>query len=115
MRVGEFRRTARGRAVYDAAPEDAKRFYSRCVGNANPLDPRQVYDLYRTILKDYVQSSAEKAAEIRKYYGAEDWKNYGILVHALKSTSRMIGASPAGIVTLRGFRKSVSASPVRML
>ena len=25
-------------------------------------------------------------------YGAENWKEYGILVHALKSTSRMIGA-----------------------
>lgn len=49
LRVGEFRRTARGRAVYDAAPEDAKRFYSRCVGNATLLDPRQVYDLYRTM------------------------------------------------------------------
>ena len=29
---------------------------------------------------------------MQEYYDAKDWKHYGILVHALKSTSRMIGA-----------------------
>ena len=32
-------------------------------------------------------------ADLRKYYEAGDWKNYGIQVHTLKSTSRTIGAS----------------------
>ena len=49
VRVAEFRRTPPGRAVHDAAPRDAKHFYLRCVGNANPLDPRPIYDLYRTM------------------------------------------------------------------
>ena len=31
-------------------------------------------------------------ADLRKYYEAGDWKNYGIQVHTLKSTSRTIGA-----------------------
>ncbi|MBQ7704346.1 MAG: response regulator [Selenomonadaceae bacterium] len=34
----------------------------------------------------------DKTPEIEKFYAAEDWKNYRILVHALKSTSLVIGA-----------------------
>lgn len=49
VRVAEFRRPPPSRAVYDAAPGATKRFYRRCVGNANPLDPRPIYDLYRTM------------------------------------------------------------------
>ena len=33
-----------------------------------------------------------KTEEVNKSYDAEDWKNYRILVHALKSTSLVIGA-----------------------
>ena len=36
--------------------------------------------------------NGNKIAEINKCYAAEDWKNYRILVHALKSTSLVIGA-----------------------
>ena len=36
--------------------------------------------------------NSDKTAEIKKFYAAEDWKNYRILVHALKSTSQVIGA-----------------------
>ncbi len=36
--------------------------------------------------------NGNKIAEINKTYAAEDWKNYRILVHALKSTSLVIGA-----------------------
>ena len=31
-------------------------------------------------------------ADLRKYFEAGDWKNYGIQVHTLKGTSRTIGA-----------------------
>ena len=31
-------------------------------------------------------------SQIREKYKEEDWKNYTIMVHALKSTARMIGA-----------------------
>ncbi|WP_294428313.1 ATP-binding protein [uncultured Treponema sp.] len=34
----------------------------------------------------------EKANELQKFYEEGDWKNYCIKVHALKSTSRLIGA-----------------------
>ena len=49
--------------------------------------------LYRSLLIEYANGSAEKAQEIRRYYEQKDWKNYRIQVHSLKSTSRMIGAS----------------------
>ena len=50
-------------------------------------------DLYKSILLDYAQSSDEKMKNIINYFASEDWKNYGICVHALKSTSKTIGAS----------------------
>ena len=48
--------------------------------------------LYRTILEEYLQGAEAHMANLRKYYEAGDWKNYGIQVHTLKSTSRTIGA-----------------------
>ena len=36
--------------------------------------------------------NGDKTEEVKKSYDAEDWKNYRILVHALKSTSLVIGA-----------------------
>ncbi|MCR4807694.1 MAG: response regulator [Lachnospiraceae bacterium] len=50
-------------------------------------------DLYNTLLKQYVKEAPDKQSKIREYYKAKDFKNYEILVHALKSTSRMIGAT----------------------
>ena len=58
-------------------------------------------ELYRAILLDYAQSSAEKIKNISDYYAAEDWKNYAICVHALKSTSKTIGASELSDRALR--------------
>ncbi len=48
--------------------------------------------LYETLLAEYTRSAGEKTEAMQANYGAENWKEYGILVHALKSTSRMIGA-----------------------
>ena len=40
----------------------------------------------------FAESAKEKAAEIERYFEAEDWENYTIKVHALKSSARLIGA-----------------------
>ena len=50
--------------------------------------------LYESLLEEYARSAGEKSRSMEKYYEVQDWKEYGILVHALKSTSRMIGAEP---------------------
>ena len=38
------------------------------------------------------EQAHEKALELQQFFEDEDWNNYGIKVHALKSTSRLIGA-----------------------
>lgn len=45
---------------------------------------------YREMLGSYL--SNDKHADICRFYEAEDWEQYRILVHALKSTSLSIGA-----------------------
>ena len=48
-------------------------------------------DFYKSLLMQYAAESAGKIASMKKYYTVRDWHNYEILVHALKSTSKMIG------------------------
>ena len=47
---------------------------------------------YRTILEEYVSGASEKRSDLDKYFEQKNWKDYSILVHSLKSTSKMIGA-----------------------
>ena len=47
---------------------------------------------YKNALKVFAESIESGAAEIEKYFDGGDWKNYTTKVHALKSTSRIIGA-----------------------
>ncbi|MBR5896535.1 MAG: response regulator, partial [Lachnospiraceae bacterium] len=49
-------------------------------------------EFYETLLSEYVSESNEKANLIKETYDSKDWNNYGIHVHSLKSTSKMIGA-----------------------
>lgn len=47
-------------------------------------------EFYRDMIRCYLENSSYE--DIRKSYEEEDWENYRILVHALKSTSLSIGA-----------------------
>ena len=49
-------------------------------------------EFYRTLLNEYAVSYQEKSEKIKETFFKEDWKEYGVYVHALKSTSKMIGA-----------------------
>ena len=49
-------------------------------------------ELLASTIKQYHSSIDQKALELQQFFEAEDWENYGIKVHALKSTSRLIGA-----------------------
>lgn len=51
-------------------------------------------ELYRSILQEYVRKDAENYAPIEKLYQKQDWKNYIIAVHAIKSSMKTIGAMP---------------------
>ncbi len=58
-------------------------------------------DFYRSLLREYAQGAEEKLPELRRYYAAGDWENYAVLVHALKSTSKMLGASELSSLAAR--------------
>ena len=50
-------------------------------------------EAYLDTLKVFVESIIPAAELIENYYKSEDWKNYTIKVHALKSTAKLIGAA----------------------
>lgn len=53
-------------------------------------------EAYLPLLKIFYESLAEKAAELENLYAQQDWKDYTIKVHALKSSARIIGAAAFG-------------------
>ena len=50
-------------------------------------------ELYREILQSFLDDEINKSGDQQKFFMARDWKNYEILVHALKNTAKMIGAA----------------------
>ncbi len=48
--------------------------------------------LYDEVLSDYVSTYKERSAELDKYFGEKNWEDYRVLIHALKSGSRTVGA-----------------------
>ena len=49
--------------------------------------------LYRSLLSEFVSGTDEKLLHLERCYESGAWKDYAILVHALKSVSATIGAS----------------------
>ena len=47
-------------------------------------------DFYIQMLQEYMK--ADKIPDLERYFDAEDWNEYRITVHALKSTSHTLGA-----------------------
>ncbi len=48
-------------------------------------------DIYREILEEYVNS--EKTTLLEETFNAKDWAKYQVYIHAVKSTSKTIGAN----------------------
>ncbi len=53
-------------------------------------------ETYMPLLKIFLTSMEEKTAELEAFFVTEDFKNYTIKVHALKSSARIIGATEFG-------------------
>ena len=49
-------------------------------------------EFYMELLTSFAKDAGRKEKEIDAFFQQEDFKNYGILVHALKSTAKMVGA-----------------------
>ena len=50
-------------------------------------------EAYENVKRMFAENAAEKTAEIERFFAEEDWENYTIRVHALKSGARLIGAT----------------------
>ncbi len=48
-------------------------------------------EFYKSLLIQFANESGDKIPSLKKFFHDHDWHNYEILVHALKSTSKMIG------------------------
>lgn len=53
---------------------------------------RNDMEFYEELLVKFVQDEKRKAAEMNDFFHKEDFDNYRILVHSLKSTAKMVGA-----------------------
>ena len=53
---------------------------------------QQKEDLYCSLLQEFEAASRENTKALNRYFEEKDWKNYVILVHTVKSSSRTIGA-----------------------
>lgn len=53
-------------------------------------------EFYFEMIKTFTDGYAKKADEIKKDFENEDWNDYRIKVHALKSTARTLGADTLG-------------------
>lgn len=49
-------------------------------------------EFYEDMLREYLQESDDRAADLRRFYASQDWSQYGLCAHSVKSTSKMIGA-----------------------
>ncbi len=58
-------------------------------------------ELYAEILSGYLRESKKKSEAIDESYAARDWHNYGVFVHSLKSTSKMVGATKLSEIAAR--------------
>ncbi|WP_081795588.1 DegV family protein [Butyrivibrio sp. MC2021] len=54
-------------------------------------------DSFKTVLKIFYDSISAKQAELQRYFETEDWENYTIKVHALKSSAKLVGAMDLSI------------------
>ena len=50
-------------------------------------------ELYVSLLLEFAKGAQEKADRLQEFFKLRDWSNYAVLAHALKSSSRMIGAA----------------------
>ncbi len=82
----------------DVKEEKEKEWYEKIPGlNASAAVKNSgSKDAFLSVLKIYYDSYEAKAGEIRGFFEAQDWPNYTIKVHALKSSSRLVGVLDVG-------------------
>ncbi len=83
-------------AVVTEIPENLKAIDGDLIEVEKGLKNSGKAEIYLSLLKVFYESVDENAEAICRYYEDEDYKNYTIRVHALKSSARIIGALAFG-------------------
>lgn len=58
-------------------------------------------ELYRELIIEYIRDYKHKKCVLTESRATKDWKNYAIIAHALKSSSKMIGATALSDIARR--------------
>lgn len=89
-----------------AASTDAKEVVDDSLGLFYSNDDET---FYKAILQEYMEESKKLIPAIEQHYADKDWENYGIRVHSLKSTSKIIGAT--GLFELAASVEAAAKAP----
>ncbi len=54
-------------------------------------------DFYKEVLLNFAELKDEKQRQLQEAFAAQDWKNYVIQIHSLKSTALSIGGEKTSI------------------
>ena len=73
--------------------ENPNAYIDRAVGITHCMD---MEDMYIEILKDYCSEGKSYQEKLATCLANEDWKNFAVYVHAVKSSSKTIGAEIFG-------------------
>ncbi len=76
------------------APREELKWYQKIdmIDGEAALNNSGSEDALKTVIRLFRDSVDSKYAELKGFYDAEDWENYTIKIHALKSSSKLIGA-----------------------
>ncbi len=80
----------------DVEPEDKWYHHIEGIDGAVAIKNSGSEEAFNSVLRIFYDSIQDKYDKIRLFYDNEDWENYIIAVHALKSSSRLVGALSLG-------------------
>ncbi len=95
MSPTEFRESFEEYVAHDDE-KDEKKWYESIPGidGKKAIENSGSEESFKSVLKIFYDSIDLRSGEIEEYYNNEDWENYTVKVHALKSSARLIGAIP---------------------
>ncbi len=106
---------AQEETVSEEVVSDAEEMYD-CLDCAKAVEGLGSTSLFRKIVADYYRKGPAIYSAIEEAVAREDWNDYTIRMHALKSTSRQIGALELGNLAekLEAAGKAAEAEAVEM-
>ena len=88
--------TAKEKYSYEYSGEDEWCRDIKCIDVAAAIRNSGSAEAFKAVLQIFYDSIPDKHEELERCYYENDWKNYTIKIHALKSSARLIGAAELG-------------------